>query len=353
MRINNDQQQALTGLTLAELEQQMRQRGEKSFHARQIYQWLYQKKVRSFPEMTDLSKELRRKLAQDYQLAQLRLKQSRVSRQDQTRKFLFELNDQHYIESVLMFADRRVTLCLSTMVGCPLGCPFCATGQMGYVRPLTSAEILDQFLWVAAHIDPPITNVVFMGMGEPLLNYDPTLKAARILNTELGPGLSARKITISTAGVVPAIYRYADEKRRFKLALSLNATTNAQRSRLMPLNKKYPLEDLLAAARYYTQKLKRRITFEYMLIRAFNDSLADATRLRQMLSAIPCKLNLIPFNETPHSPYQAPIEKQLDAFIQAVYQAPFAVTVRRSKGADIAAACGQLYAEENTFRQES
>ncbi len=353
MTVKKELKPTLKGLTLSELENQIRPLSEKDFHARQIYKWLYQKKVGTFREMTDLSKALRHKLAQRYRLQALTLKQQLVSQQDQTRKFLFELVDHHYIESVLMFASRRVTVCLSVMVGCPLGCPFCATGQMGLVRPLSSAEILNQFLWIDSHADRSITNVVLMGMGEPFLNYEPTIKAAKILNTELGPGISARKITISTAGIIPGIYRYADERQRFKLAISLNATNNQQRSQLMPLNKKYPLEDLLAAARYYTRKLKRRITFEYMLIRAFNDSLADATRLRQMLSAIPCKLNLIPFNETPHSPYQAPTEKQLDAFIQAVYQAPFAVTVRRSKGADIAAACGQLYAEENTLRQES
>jgi 23S rRNA (adenine2503-C2)-methyltransferase len=214
---------------------------------------------------------------------------------------------------------------------------------MGFKRHLTTGEIVDQLLFIQRDRQSVVTNIVFMGMGEPFLNYDNVIKAASILNSELGPEIAARRMIISTAGIVPEIYRYADEGHRFKLAISLNATTDNQRDELVPINKKYPLQNLLSAVRYYTKKSRRRVTFEYVLINDFNDSEQDARRLIKMLGQIPCKVNVIPFNQSEFLPYKSPSEARLEQFLKHLYRAPFAITVRRSKGQDISAACGQLY----------
>jgi 23S rRNA (adenine2503-C2)-methyltransferase len=339
--------QTFKGLTLKELEKVLKRLGEKTYRARQLYQWMYQQGVRDFQEMTNFPAVLRTRLQAAYVLTLLEPVRRQRSSLDATVKYLFRVRDGALIESVYMEDGDRVTVCLSTMVGCPIGCPFCATGQMGLKRNLTTGEILDQFLWIQREVEQKISNIVFMGMGEPFLNYEPTIQSAQILNSELGPGLAARKITISTCGIVPAIYRFSDEKHKFKLAISLNTATDALRTQLIPINRKYPLADLLEAVQYYTRKLKRRVTFEYILIRGVNDTPAAAENLVRLLSPIPCKLNVIPYNESKFSNFHKPTEKVLDEFMQHIYQAPFAVTVRRSKGSDIAAACGQLFAAES------
>jgi 23S rRNA (adenine2503-C2)-methyltransferase len=333
----------LKGLNLAEITNLIATLGEKPYRARQIYQWLYQKNVTDWAQMSNISAPLRAELADRFEITSVRLKDSRSSRIDGSVKFLFELNDGNYVESVYMPEERRRTVCLSSQVGCPIGCAFCATGIMGLKRNLTAGEIVDQLIFVNAAMPAPVTNVVFMGMGEPFLNYDNVIRAAQIFNSELGPELAARRITISTCGIVPAIERFIKEDQRYKLAISLTATTDDQRDRLIPINRKYPLADLLKTAREYTRVSRRRVTFEYILMAGVNDSLADAKRLVRLLSPIPCKLNLIPYNENPQFPFKSPGEEHLNEFIRAIYRAPFAVTVRRSKGLDIAAACGQLY----------
>ena len=336
----------LKGLTLEQLEQCMQEIGEKPFRAKQLFQWMYQKGVRSFDEMSSLSQNFREKLSKGYILTTIKEKKIVKSGLDKTIKYLFELNDGNLIESVYMIEGKRATVCLSTQVGCPIGCSHCATGLMKFKRNLTTGEIVDQLLWINSNSKMPITNVVFMGMGEPFLNYENTINAANILNSECGQEISARKITISTCGITTAIYRYAEEKHKFKLAISLNGTTDDQRNQLVPINKKYPIKELLEASLFYTRKSRKKVTFEYILIADFNDSLSDARRLVKLLSPVPCKLNIIPFNENRHVTYKCPSEETLEKFIKEVYRAPFIVTVRRSKGVDIAAACGQLYTDE-------
>ncbi|MCF7885350.1 MAG: 23S rRNA (adenine(2503)-C(2))-methyltransferase RlmN [Candidatus Marinimicrobia bacterium] len=337
----------LSGKTLTELETTMQSIGEKSFRARQIYKWINKKSVHDFQKMTDLSKDLRNKLTDSFKIKTLEIQEKEHSEIDDSVKYLFKLEDGNFIESVLMQDSDRHTICLSTMIGCPIGCPYCATGLIGLKRNLTAGEIVEQLLWVAKDSEIDLTNIVFMGMGEPFLNYENSIKAAQIFNTELGPEISTRKIVISTCGIIPKLYDYTDQGYKFKLAISLNGTTNKQRDEMVPINKKYPLEELIKAAKYYTNNSRNRITFEYILIKDFNDSLEDARRLRQLLSDFPCKLNIIPYNENEQINFQAPSEQKLDQFVNELYKSPFAVTVRRSKGQDISAACGQLYGKNN------
>ncbi len=332
------------GLSLEELKAWAAAHGEKPYRARQLYQWMYQKYALTFEEMSDISRPLRERLAAEYTLSTVSVKEMQVSQIDQSKKFLFELQDGNHVEAVYMMMDSRITVCLSTQIGCPIGCSYCATGLMGFIRNLTTAEILDQFITIARRAERPVTNIVFMGMGEPFLNYDNVIKAAQIFNSELGPGIGARKITISTSGLLPALERYSQEGHRFKIAVSLNGSTNEQRDRLVPINRKYPIEKIIAAAHYYTKKARHMITFEYILIDGFNDSVEDARRLRSLLGQLRCKLNIIPFNENEHSHFRRPPEEKLEAFVNALWHAPFTITVRRSKGVDISAACGQLYA---------
>ncbi|MDD5062679.1 MAG: 23S rRNA (adenine(2503)-C(2))-methyltransferase RlmN [Candidatus Marinimicrobia bacterium] len=333
----------LKGYNLDEITAQMASLGKKPYRARQIYQWLYQKNATNWAQMTNISLALRTELAGLFDLNTLSLKNSMKSALDGSEKFLFELIDGNLIEAVYMPEERRRTVCLSSQVGCSVGCTFCATGIMGLKRNLSAGEIVDQLLFINAHIHQPVTNVVFMGMGEPFLNYENVMRAAQIFNSELGPELSARHITISTCGIIPGIKRFTAEDQRYKLAISLNATTDEQRNQIIPVNKKYKIADLLNTAKNYTRVSRRRVTFEYILIAGLNDTMADAHRLVAMLSPIPCKLNLIPYNANPQFPFRAPSEEHLNEFIREIYRAPFAVTVRRSKGLDIAAACGQLY----------
>lgn len=337
-------QPCLLGNTLAELGAILTDLGEKPYRAKQLYQWLYQKNAPPLETMSNLSAALRQKLAANYSLHCLELEQRLVSQGDGSVKYLWRLRDGAKVESVYMVEERRRTVCLSSQVGCPIGCIFCATGSMGWQRNLSAGEIVDQLLQINAHAPAPVTNIVFMGMGEPLLNYDNVIRAAQIFNSEAGPGIAARRITVSTAGLLPQIERYTAEGHPYKLAVSLNATTDELRRQLMPVSQRYTLRNLLAVLHNYTRIARKRVTFEYVMLAGVNDSLQDARRLVQLLSPIPCKLNLIPYNANPFFTFQPPDEEHLNAFIREVYRAPFAVTVRRSKGSDIAAACGQLYA---------
>jgi len=337
----------LKGLFLSELEDFLFSLGEKKYRARQLFRWIYQKRVSDFKAMTDLSLSLQLKLKEVAYISELKLIKSITSPLDQTTKFLFELEDGKRIESVLIQEGKRKTVCVSTQVGCPLGCQFCATGGMGFSRNLKASEIVDQVIQVGSLMSKlekqagsRITNVVFMGMGEPLLNYQETLRSVRLINSGLDIG--ARRLTLSTAGLVPEIKKLAEEGLKIKLAIALNATTDRLRSRLMPINKKYPLTELLRAAKEYTEKTGKRLTFEYVLIAGVNDSLQDAQRLAKISRAIPCKINLLPFNPPPDSKFTRPIENRIERFKNFLYPHCPAVTVRESKGKDILAACGQL-----------
>lgn len=334
----------LKGLSLAELEAYVRSLGEPRFRAKQLFHWLYAKGEDDLQSMTNLSRTLRERIGATARTRAVRLITSRTSEKDQTEKFLFELNDGERIESVLMFDDGRTTLCVSTQVGCALDCKFCATGTMGLRRQLKAGEIVDQFLGVQRERAVGITNVVFMGMGEPLHNYENVIQASDILSDPLGPHLGRRRIVISTSGLVPAIRRFADEGHRYRLAISLNATTDEVRSRIMPINKKWPMAELLEAAKYYTKRSGEMITFEYVLLAGINDAPEDAARLEKLVRGISCKVNLIPYNPTMQG-FKRPDYQRVQRFYErlAALQAP--VTIRWSKGDDVAAGCGQLATE--------
>lgn len=337
----------LKGLWIKDLEVFLEKLGEQKYKAKQIAKWIYSKGVTDFAQMTDLSKELRQKLSQVAYIGKLKLVRRQVSKLDQTEKFLFELSDESRIETVLMREEKRVTVCISTQVGCALNCIFCATGKSGFERNLSAGEIVDQIIAVRGHLkeNEKITNIVIMGMGEPLLNYENVVKAIRIIQSELGLSLSARKITLSTAGIVPGIRQLADEGLKIKLALSLNAPDDELRRKLMPITGKYLLPDVLEALRYYAKRTDIRITFEYILIKGVNDSEEQALKLAKLVRGIPCKINLIPYNPIKGCPYEKPDQETMQAFRDILYPRAPAVTLRKSKGADIQAACGQLKAE--------
>lgn len=329
----------LKGLWIEDFEEILGELGEKRYKARQLALWIYAKRATDFAQMTDLSKDLREKLHQIACIDNIKLIKSQTSQKDISEKFLFELSDGEKVESVLMWEGKRITLCVSTQVGCPLGCKFCATGKMGFKRNLTTGEIVDQAVALEHH---HITNAVLMGMGEPLLNYENTLKAIRILNNEMGLSFSAKGITVSTAGIPSMIKKLAEENLKIKLAISLNAPTDEKRNQLMPINQKHPLKQLLGAVRYFTRRRKRWVTFEYILIKDVNDSEKDALALSKLIAGIPCKINLIPYNPVPDLLYERPSEERILAFRDFLYPRWPTVTLRRSKGEDILAACGQL-----------
>ncbi|KPL01375.1 MAG: hypothetical protein AMJ91_00365 [candidate division Zixibacteria bacterium SM23_73_3] len=329
----------LKGLWIEDYEKLLGELGEKRYKARQLASWIYDKGITDFAQMTELSKDLRKKLNQIAVIDSIKLVKRQISQKDISEKFLFELSDGEKIETVLIWEGKRVTVCLSTQVGCQLGCTFCATGKMGFKRNLTAGEIIDQIITLGEH---GITHVVLMGMGEPLLNYDHTLKALKIMNNELGLSFAAKKITLSTAGIPPMIEKLAEEKLKIKLAISLNVATDEKRNKLMPINKKYPLKELLDAVKYFVKQTKRGITFEYVLIEDVNDSEKDAQELSKLIRGIRCKINLIPYNPVPDLPYQRPSQETVLAFRDYLYPRCPAVTLRWSKGEDILAACGQL-----------
>ena len=328
-------------MTLEELEALVCSLGLERYRADQLFRWIYQKGVRDFSSMTDLSKELRGRMKEIAFIGSLKTVKVSESPNSGTRKFLFQLEDGLKIESVFIPEDKRRTLCLSTQVGCALDCRFCATGRMGFKRNLTVAEIVDQVISIERELGMEATNVVIMGMGEPFLNFENTIKAASLIADPRGISISPRKITISTCGIVPKIIEYADRGLKFNLAISLNAPDDRKRNQIMPVNKRYPLGELLRAVRYYTRKAGKRVTFEYVLIDGFNDTLQDAFKLRKLVRGIPCKINLIPYN-TISGEFQAPREERIERFLQALYPLRAPITLRRSKGEDIGAACGQL-----------
>lgn len=315
--------------------------GEKSFRSDQLWTWIYNRGVLDFQSMTNLSRDFRSKLEKIAVIPSLKLIDKQESNLSGTKKFLWELKDGQNIESVYIPEKSRRTVCLSSQVGCALDCQFCATGKMGFIRNLDCHEICGQILTITREIGQKPTNIVIMGMGEPFLNYQNVIKALFIINDPEGIAIGQRKITISTAGIVPKLYEYADQGLPFKLAISLNATTDRQRTKLMPINRKYPIQDLIKAAKYYTIKQKKRITFEYVLIRGVNDSPEDALRLMTLVRGVPCKVNLIAYNST-RNQYMRPDEEKIHAFAESIRTLRAPVTVRLSHGHDINGACGQL-----------
>lgn len=339
-------QSNIKDLSSQELEDWLRSRREPPYRAEQIRKWLFQKGAGSFAEMTNLSGKMRDALEQTYSISRLKMFHSSSSA-DGTVKFLFGLADGLSIESVLIPEVKRLTLCISTQAGCGFGCAFCATALMGLKRSLRAGEIVDQLLEARRSLsaDKRITHVVLMGMGEPLANYAQTLKALEIMSdADWGIGISSRRITLSTVGLVPQMKRLMEETH-VNLAVSLHATTDEMRSQLMPVNRKYPLEKLIDCCRSLPLPKRRRITFEYVMLRGVNHFPEDARRLSQLLDGIRSKINLIPFNPHPGSPYQRPTQEEIRQFENALRSRGHQVNVRESRGADIQAACGQLQGE--------
>ncbi len=321
----------------------LKDQGLKPFRAVQILRWIYLHQADTFDEMTDLGEELRKLLSHHFTINRLEKAKVETS-QDGSRKYLFRLEDGKHVESVLIPEKDHYTLCISSQVGCAQGCRFCLTAKGGFVRNLSKGEIIAQVRDIANHLDDTmrLTNIVLMGMGEPLANYRNVIEAVKILtDSDTGLGFSSRKITISTAGLVP---RLADLGRELtvNLAISLNATDNETRSMLMPINRKYPVETLLDACAQYPLLPRRRITFEYVLIKGVNDSKQDAERLAGLLRPIQAKINLIPFNTYQGCEFERPQESVINDFKEILTQKHYTVIIRHSKGQDISAACGQL-----------
>ncbi len=329
-------------LTLVELEGLVTSLGEKRYRARQVMEWVYHHNISSLEEMTNLPKEFRNRIGNIFYLSTLKVKKVKTSI-DGTHKLLFELQDGNCIESVLIPEKKHLTICVSTQVGCALGCAFCLSGKNGLIRNLTPSEIVNQICTIKHEFLPAneILNIVFMGMGEPLANYANTLKALHILTSPCGLNFSKRRITVSTAGLIPEIKRLGQELP-VNLAISLNAANNSLRNFLMPINKKYPLKKLLEVASKTPLPSRKRITFEYILIKDINDSLKDAEKLATLLQGIRCKINLIPFNEHKDVEFKRPNDEAVEIFRQFLNAKHFSVVVRKSKGNDILAACGQL-----------
>jgi 23S rRNA (adenine2503-C2)-methyltransferase len=308
-----------------------------------MLRWLYREGVHSIDEMTNLSKKFRQELKNVSSISlfhPLRVEEAR----DGTKKFLFQLEDGNLIESVLISDKSRLTLCVSTQVGCALGCRFCLTGKKGWKRDLVLSEILNQILAVRETLKDgaSITNIVLMGMGEPLANYDNTLKAIELMVHPEAFKLSSRRITLSTAGLLPELERLSKEKTPFSLAISLNASDEETRSHLMPVNRRYPLKRLLEVCRHFPLRPRTRITFEYVLVGGINDTPQDARRLVRLLRGIPSKINLIPLNEASGIPFKRPSDEKVREFQEILMKGGFTAIVRASKGAEISAACGQL-----------
>jgi 23S rRNA (adenine2503-C2)-methyltransferase len=339
-------------LELPELEQAVEALGVPRFHARQLFQWVHKRGVTDFGEMTDLGRDLRAALEQNFSLGTPSIVRRETS-SDGTTKLLLRLQDGQLIESVFIPDTPANTFCLSTQVGCAMRCGFCLTGKMGIVRNLSAGEIVSQVRVLARELDllRARFNIVLMGMGEPLHNYDATMKALRMLSDEYGLGVSARRITLSTVGVLPALERLATEPFMPNLAISLHATTEAQRDLLVPINRKYGLTELLDACRRFPVKRRARITFEYVMLRDVNDTDEDARRLVRLLNGIKAKVNLLPLNEAPGIPFERPGEARVDAFARILANRGVVVSVRKSRGRDIRAACGQLITESS--RQKS
>ncbi len=328
--------------TLRELEQLLAQWQEPAFRARQIFSWIYRRGVLDYAAMNNVPVSLRRKLEAAARISALSLVEKRLAR-DGTEKCLFRLPDSQLIEAVSIPADNRVTGCISSQAGCKFACVFCCSGQAGFKRDLTCGEMLDQIAFLRFQSAArELTHLVFMGTGEPLDNYDNVLKAIRLANSEDTLHIGARRITISTCGIVPALERLAGERLQIELSVSLHAADDATRSRLMPVNKRYPLKELIAACRHYNKQTGRQVTFEYILINGVNSSLADARKLGRILEGFDAKVNLIPMNAGVSAGLQPPQKLDILFFRDALVTSGVRVTLRKSRGQDIEAACGQL-----------
>ena len=327
----------------AELQSWCVEAGESRFRGVQLFEWMYRHGSTSFASMSNVKKSFREHLEKNCIIQTLQVEKKIPSQKEASIKILFRTEDNQFIETVSMVDGSRHTVCISSQVGCALDCSFCATGQMGLQRNLSTGEIVDQLIFVRENIKQPVTNVVFMGMGEPFHNYENVLNAADIFHSPKGFNLASTRITISTVGLLPQIKQFIKEERRYKLAISLNAADDDVRSSIMPVNKKWPIAELVKAGKEYSNQKKRLVMFEYVLLKGINDSENDARRLTQLLKGVSCKINLIPYNETDGT-YHRPDEAVISRFSEILHQNrdEYRVLVRWSKGQDIKAGCGQL-----------
>lgn len=318
--------------------------GYKKFVAKQLYEWIYQKRVFDYSKMTNIKKELIDRLSNELDISMLKLRTRQTS--DLTNKYLFELSDGNLIEAVLMKHDYGNSVCVSSQVGCNMGCSFCESGRLKKVRDLLPGEIVRQILMIEDDIKERISSVVVMGIGEPFDNYNNIMNFIRIINDPNGIAIGARHITVSTSGLVPKIYEYASEDLQTNLAISLHAPNNELRSKIMKVNKAYPIEELIKAIKDYIDKTNRRVTIEYIMLRGVNDTLECANELADLLKGMNVYVNMIPYNETSHIEYKKALKTDIDAFYDTLKKRGINVTVRREFGAGIDAACGQLRASE-------
>src|SRR6185503_1248929 len=343
----------LLGMTQDELREFMVELGEKPFRARQLHDAIARRRITDFHQMTDLPKTLRRLLDERAAVTHTRI-ESVFTSSDGTRRFLLRLGDNREVEAVFMPEERRDTICISSQVGCPLACDFCMTGVVGLKRNMTAGEIISQVVIVLNEVygagveTPHGTNIVMMGMGEPLLNYDAVMKATRLFADEEGFSIAPRRVTLSTAGIVPRIYDLAKEELRPRLAISLTAATDELRNQLFPINRKYPLDELIEACRSFPLGERERLTFEYVMLAGVNDSDLDARNLTRRLAGLRAKVNLIPHNPAPELPYRSSSMDRILAFQKILTERGLPSFIRRPRGQDISAACGQLAARHQS-----
>ncbi|MCB9234028.1 MAG: 23S rRNA (adenine(2503)-C(2))-methyltransferase RlmN [Bacteroidia bacterium] len=335
----------IRSLTLEELTEQLLEAGEKAFRARQVYQWLWDKNVGSFDEMSNLSKDLRKILEERYILQKVTIGEARQGK-DGTVKYIFKLDDGNEVEGVLIPTASRITACISSQAGCSLSCKFCATGFLDLKRNLHFFEIYDQVDIIRkeamARFGRPLTNIVYMGMGEPLLNYRNVMRSIDYITSPAGMGMSPRRITVSTAGIAKMIKKLGDDGAKFEFALSLHAANDEKRNTIMPINESNTLEALGEALQYFYEKTHTRVTFEYIILEGVNDGLEDARELADFCRVVPCKVNVIEYNPIEKAGYKNTSQEKMDRFVEFLEQRGIIVNVRRSRGKDVDGACGQL-----------
>ena len=327
-------------ITYESLEEYFINLGEKKFKANQLYTWLYEKKIKSFDEITDIKKTIIEKLKEDYTLGNIKI--TNIEKDELVSKYLFELEDKEHVESVLMRHDYGLSVCISSQVGCNMGCKFCESGRRKKVRDLTSGEMTEQILKIEEDIKEKVSHVVIMGIGEPFDNYINVTNFIKIINHPKGLAIGSRHITLSTCGIVPKIREFASFPYQVNLAVSLHAPNDELRNKIMPINKAYPLKEVIDALKYYYDKTNRRITFEYIMLENVNDSSKEALELCKLLKGLNCYINLIPYNETNNIEFKRTKKDKIMEFYDIIKKNGMNVTIRREFGSNISAACGQL-----------
>jgi 23S rRNA (adenine2503-C2)-methyltransferase len=352
----NDTKQNIRNLSFAELENVMQTLGEKAFRTKQVYAWLWQKNASTFDDMSNLSKDLRIKLAETFYIDHIQLEDQQIS-SDKTIKCAFSVGSGNVVEGVLIPTTTRTTACISSQVGCSLSCKFCATGRLKLMRNLTAGEIVDQVVYLKNQAEnryqTPLTNIVYMGMGEPLLNYKNVLQSIDRITAEDGLGISPKRITVSTAGIAKMIRKLGDDEVNFNLALSLHAANDKKRSHIMEINDSNNLAALSEALEYFHEKTKSRVTFEYIIFKDFNDGIEDAQELASFAKCVPCKINIIEYNAIDDGEFQQANKANVDAFARYLESKNLIVNIRRSRGKDIDAACGQLANKNKAVLKQS